>query len=242
MIMVQGCAGLLREANAMGVQRDCMRGQIRRELLRRIVMGVYQPGDRLVELQIAREFNTSQAPVREALRELEAVRLVETEIYRGTRVRAISEQEMIEAAAVRGILEEAAARSAVATLRGNTEPLRAEVEAIKAAARDRDHDAYALHNNRFHRLIVAAGGNEVMLRVWDSLMLEARTRITLSTFPPFDLDAIANSHDPIVDAFEAGDGDLAGQLLREHAKCIVAWRHTQTDASQPTLEPAETER
>src|SRR5262249_53910326 len=67
---------------SMAVRRDCMRGQIRRELLRRIIEGHYKPGDRLVELQIAREFDTSQAPVREALRELEAVRLVETETYR----------------------------------------------------------------------------------------------------------------------------------------------------------------
>ena len=72
--------------------RDSMRDQIRRELTKlRIVNGTYRPGERLVELQVAKEFNTSQAPVREAFRELEALRLVESQAYRGTRVREISQ-------------------------------------------------------------------------------------------------------------------------------------------------------
>src|SRR5947209_4717619 len=83
-------------SSGMTVRRDCMRDQIRKELIKRIVDGTYRPGDRLVELQVAREFNTSQAPVREALRELEALRLVESETYRGTRVREISRREMKE--------------------------------------------------------------------------------------------------------------------------------------------------
>src|SRR4051812_8786515 len=94
---------------AMEVQRDCMRAQIRRVLLKRIIDGTYQPGDRLKELQIAREFQSSQGPVREALRELEMLRLVESETYRGTRVRAISPEEMREAGEVRGVLEQEAA-------------------------------------------------------------------------------------------------------------------------------------
>ncbi|MHC5541965.1 GntR family transcriptional regulator, partial [Singulisphaera rosea] len=70
----------------MGVRRDSIRGEIRRVLVKRILDGTYKPGDRLLELQIAREFQTSQGPVREALRELEALRLVESQTYRGTRV------------------------------------------------------------------------------------------------------------------------------------------------------------
>src|SRR4051812_25814321 len=102
----------------MSVRRDCMREQIRRELLKRILNGTYKPGDRLIELQVAREFNTSQAPVREALRELEALRLVETQTYRGTRVREISRKEWQESAWVRALLEEAAAQQAADAFKG----------------------------------------------------------------------------------------------------------------------------
>ncbi|MGE3818005.1 MAG: GntR family transcriptional regulator [Isosphaeraceae bacterium] len=201
----------------MGVRRDCMRAQIGRELIRRIVEGEYAPGDRLVELRIAREFDTSQGPVREALRELEALRLVETEPYKGTRVRAISLQEQREAAAVRGVLEEAAAKRAAGVLRGDTQALQEEVAAIKSAAIQGDLDGYARRNNTFHRKIVEAAGNAVMLRLWDTLQLEARTRIGLGTFR-HDLQVAADSHWPIVEALEAGDGERAGTLLREHAE------------------------
>jgi DNA-binding GntR family transcriptional regulator len=213
----------------MAVKRDCMRDQIRRELLGRIVNGTYCAGDRLVELQIAREFATSQAPVREALRELEACRLVETEPFRGTRVRGLSEREMAEAAEVRGALEELAARSAARALCGKTGPLRATVAELETAAHEGDFDAYARHNMTFHRQIVEAGGNEVLLRIWDSLMLEARTRISLGN-RPVDLTGVAATHRPIVDALEQGDGDLAGRLLREHAEQFGSGLYHRTGA------------
>jgi DNA-binding GntR family transcriptional regulator len=203
------------------VRRDCMRAQIRRELIRRIVAGTYRPGDRLVELQIAHEFNTSQAPVREALRELEALRLVETEAYRGTRVREISDREQWETATVRGVLEEAAARLAAVTLRCEVETLGQSYQAIQDAARQGDLDAYVRHNSAFHRQIVEAAGNQVMLRVWDALLIEARTRLNLVAFA-HDLVAAAASHRPIVEAFAAGDGDRAGRLLRTHAESFAA--------------------
>ncbi|MFO0910787.1 MAG: GntR family transcriptional regulator [Isosphaeraceae bacterium] len=209
-----------------------MRAQIRRELVRRIADGTYKAGDRLVELQIAREFNTSQAPVREALRELEAMRLVETETYRGTRVRTISEREEFEAAHVRGVLEEAAARDGIETLQCDCSGLRAETDALIEAARNRDHDAYARHNHAWHRRIVEAAGNQVMLRVWDSLMLEARTRLGLEVLE-LDLNEVAASHEPIVAALQAGDATRAGLLLREHAESLARGRQPLADGSVP---------
>jgi DNA-binding GntR family transcriptional regulator len=200
----------------MSVQRDCMRDQIRRVLVQRILDGFYKPGDRLVELQIARELKTSQGPVREALRDLEALRLVESETYRGTRVRALSPQEREEAGQVRGVIEQTAAQWAAVVLKRNVAPLRAELEAIRSAAAMNDLDGFARHNMAFHRIIVAASGNAVLLRLWDSLMMEVRTRIGLTQLD-IDVTFAAESHVPIVEAFDRGDGEEAGRLLREHA-------------------------
>jgi len=205
------------EEATMGVQRDCMRDQIRRVLVQRILDGYYKPGDRLVELQIARELRTSQGPVREALRELEALRLVESETYRGTRVRAHSEREMEEAGQVRGVIEQAAAQWAAVVLERNVAPLHEELEGLRKAAEMGDLDGYARHNMAFHRLIVEAAGNKVLLRVWDSLMLEVRTKIGLTQLG-IDMTIAAETHVPIVEAFDRGDGETAGRLLREHAE------------------------
>ena len=97
----------------MGIHRTCMRDHIRNAIVSRILDGSTPAGTRLKEMTLAREFNVSQAPVREALRELEAVGLLESERYRGTRVRNIDMDELREAYELRAAIEEAAARLAV---------------------------------------------------------------------------------------------------------------------------------
>ena len=149
------------------VQRDSVRDQIKRLLLARILDGTYQPGDRLLELPIAHELNVSQGPVREALRELEALRLVESKTYRGTRVRGVNAREMREAYQVRAVLEEMASHLAGDAFKGNAAALRTEVNALRKAAKARDPEAYASHNLKLHRLIVEASGNAVLLRLWE---------------------------------------------------------------------------
>lgn len=199
----------------MSVQRESMRDQVKRVLLNRILDGTYQPGDRLVELQIARELNTSQGPVREALRELEGLQLVESQIYRGTYVRGISAEQMYNAYQVRSVLEELAAQLAADRFKVDSAALVSEVEAMREAAKARDLDRFAQHNAAFHRLIVQASGNPILLQVWESLACELRTRINLVRIAD-RLEAVAQLHQPIIEALEVGDGETAGKLLRGH--------------------------
>jgi DNA-binding GntR family transcriptional regulator len=204
----------------MGLERDCMSDRIRRVLAERIIGGLLKPGERLVEMRIAEEFRTSQAPVREALRELEALRMVESEPYRGTRVREVGERDMAEAYAVRAVLEQAAAEAAASSLKGNVEPLRRTLDELRAAALAQDREAYASHDLDFHRGIVEAAGNKILLQTWDSLGFDVRLRIMLARKEP-DLPRFAACHDPILDALDAGDGPTAGRLLREHAESFM---------------------
>ena len=60
----------------MRATRLLLREHIKEMILERILVGVYEPGERLVETRLAKEFETSQVPVREALRELEVLRFV----------------------------------------------------------------------------------------------------------------------------------------------------------------------
>ncbi len=204
----------------MGFDRDCMSDRIRRVLADRIIAGVLAPGDRLVEMRIAEEFKTSQAPVREALRELEALRLVKSEPYRGTRVREVGVEEMTEAYAVRAVLEQAAAEVAAPLLQGNTAALRSCLNELHASAIAGDREGYARHDLDFHRGIVEAARNRILLQTWDSLGFETRVRIMLARNEP-DLPRFAVCHDPILEALDAGDGTRAGRLLREHAESFM---------------------
>jgi DNA-binding GntR family transcriptional regulator len=201
----------------MPVQKASVREQVRRTLTERILAGAYQPGERLVELQIARELGTSQGSVREALRELEASRLVETTPRRGTRVRVVSTREVREAYFVRGVLEEAAAATATVALAGNVGCLRDEVAALLRAAGVKDFAEQAARVYAIHHKIVAASGNATLLRLWESLALETRIRVRLG-LSEVNVDQVAESYDRIFCALERGDAAAAGRLLREHAE------------------------
>src|SRR4249920_688660 len=120
------------------VARTVLREQIKDVLLQRIASGELQPGERLVETRIAQELGTSQAPVREALRDLELLRMVESEPFRGARVRGFGDDELIEVYPVRAVLEDLAAKEAAKLLDGDVAVLEHEVEEMRAAAKRGD--------------------------------------------------------------------------------------------------------
>jgi DNA-binding GntR family transcriptional regulator len=197
------------------VTRTVLREQVKELLLERILSGEYEPGDRLVETRIAQELGTSQAPVREALRDLELLRFVESEPFRGARVREVSAEELAEIYPVRAAVEELAAREAAASLRGRTDALQRALAAMRRAAADGDLHLLVEHDVAFHRLIVEASGNRILLEVWISLRVEARTIITaLAT--GIDHHELAETHAPVLEALAAGDPERAGRAIRRH--------------------------
>jgi len=194
-----------------------LRTQIKEILLARILKGEYQAGDRLVEMQIAQEFGISQAPVRESLRELEALGFVESEPYRGTRVRAVTKAELTEIYPVRAALEEVAARVAAQRLAGEVEALADELAAMHQAAEKGDLYEQVQHDVEFHRLIVEASGNRVLQDVWRSLRIEARTLIS-ALKADIGGHEIAEMHRPVLEALAEGNAEKAGVLLRKHVE------------------------
>jgi DNA-binding GntR family transcriptional regulator len=189
--------------------------RIRNALLERIIGGHYAPGERLVELQLAKEFGSSQAPVREALRDLETAGLVTIRPRRGTFVNDYHARGQHEIYTVRGALEEAAMRLAMPRLRDDPAPVAAHLDGMRQAARAGDFEAIVFHSVWFHRVIMQAARNELLLRLWESLHVEMHSRKTLLQ-PNIDMFAVAESHAPILDAIEAGDMELACRLSREH--------------------------
>ncbi len=203
------------------IHRSCMRDQIRNMIVTRILDGSYPAGMRLKEMTLARDFNVSQAPVREALREMEALGLVESERFRGTRVRSVDAAELREAYELRALIEERSAQLAVPCAPGELDTLRSELRQMHRAARRRDVEGYAAGAVRFHRKIVELSGNRQFLRVWDSLHWEARTRIAAHRISA-DLPAFARAHDAILGALRMADGTRAGHLLRRLIEQFLA--------------------
>jgi DNA-binding GntR family transcriptional regulator len=199
----------------VGLKRLSLREQVRDALLRDIISGAYKPGDRLVEMKIARDLGTSQAPVREALRELDALGFVISSPNRGTFVGDVWKRGLREIYAVRGGLEELATRLATPFLAGNVSDLQYEVDAMRRAALDGEVDDLVTHSYRFHRAIIEASGNQLLLNVWRGLHIETRTSITMMA-EGLDLLEVAESHQPIVEAIVSGNIEHACTVTREH--------------------------
>ena len=205
------------EVTAAIERNKSARDLIRSALLKRISEGVYLPGERLKEMLLAHEFEVSQAPVREAFRELETLGLLVSEHYRGTRVRGISSQEFHDAYQLRGYLEEIAVQlippaklnDAIACAEGLQAVMR--VAALKG-----DPDGFARANTQFHRSIVSLASNQVLLKVWDSLEIGMLSRLNLQKNEK-KLRSLAEIHQPIVDSLKRQDLKRTGALLREHA-------------------------
>ena len=83
-----------------------------------------------------------------------------------------------------------------------------------------DLDSFVEHDVAFHRLILQASGNKVLLRVWDSLAFDLRIRGAIDKVAR-DLPEVVESHQPIVDALEKGRAREAGVLLRNHVETLL---------------------
>jgi DNA-binding GntR family transcriptional regulator len=199
-----------------------LRDQIKEVLLARILEGDYAPGQRIVEMQVASEFGTSQAPVREALRELEALRLIVSEPHRGARVREVTNRELAEVYPVRAALEEEAARAAAVRLGGDVGPLEAEYRAMRGAADRDDAHALVMHDVQFHRVIVEGSGNQTLLDLWSSLRVEARTVISMVK-DHSDLHEVAEMHAPLIEAFRSQDRARCARMVRKHIEHFAKW-------------------
>jgi DNA-binding GntR family transcriptional regulator len=199
------------------VSRIVLREQVKELVLERIVDGTYAPGERLVETRIAHELGTSQAPVREALRDLELLRLVESAPFRGARVRKVQRAELAEVYPIRAALEELAALEAARRLNGHVTVLEAELEAMRAAAKRGDLHAQVEHDAAFHRAIVERCGNATLIEVWSSLGILERTLLTALT-ASVEPGEIVEMHAPIVDAFRARDARKAARTVRRHVE------------------------
>ena len=202
--------------------RSVLADQVKERLLDGILTGRYAPDSRIVETQLARELGTSQAPVREALRGLEALGVVEITPFRGARVRRPTRRELLEAYAVRTSLESLGARLAVPRLTDDDlDELAACVDEMQAAARDDDGAGVAEADARFHGRLLELGDNATLLRVWRSLEPFSRTYITL-VVPGADPRWSADLHVPILDALRRRDVDAVVAALERHFEEVSA--------------------
>jgi DNA-binding GntR family transcriptional regulator len=193
-----------------------MRDRIRDVLVARILDGTYPAGMQLKELTLAREFNVSQAPIREALRELEGSGLVTSERYRGTHVRGADLDEMRQSYELRATLEVRAVELAIPLDAEVLGYLEAQLDEMTAGVTQGDTEHYIDAALRFHRRLIEASGNRVFVTVWDSLHFDVRGRIALRRLAEkgHGLAPVLEMHRELIAKASAGEAQPAGELVR----------------------------
>ncbi len=176
--------------------------------------GIYRPGDRLVESELAERFGVSRTPIREALQRLETQSLL-TRDGRSLIVASLDHNQLAELYEVRAELEGLAAR--LAAQHAAPEEIRVLREMVEAdRALVDDPGALARANRRFHRQLHRASHNRYLVQQLD---LVHRTMVLLATTTLSaegrSLKAV-DEHDAIVAAIEARDGTAADDALRTH--------------------------
>ena len=216
------------------ITRGVLSDAVKDRLLERIVAGTYPPGSRIVETRVARELGTSQAPVREALRDLEALGVVEISPFRGARVRRPSLDELLEAYSVRAELEAMAARLAVPRLVPDDLQLMAGLLAeMRRCADVGDTVGEAAADAAFHAALVDRAGNATLRRVWGQLEPYSRTYINMAV-PGGNPRHMAELHAPILDAVMSGDAAATEAVIRQHftiARASLAERWADAGAA-----------
>lgn len=191
-----------------------LREQIRQHILEGIVSGRWKPGERIVERRIAVELQVSQTPVREALRELESLRLIESAPNKGVRVCSLTAADLKESYPVRAGLEQVAAELAADRLAEDPSALEREVDALHAADAALDGEAQVRHTVAFHRELVRAADNAVLMHAWQGLGIEVWTTLSIRWLSPAPR-AYAAEHQEIVDAFVRRDPGICS-LVKAH--------------------------
>ncbi|AWI84864.1 GntR family transcriptional regulator [Alloyangia pacifica] len=191
-------------------------------ILEAIDQGVYRPGDRLVESELAERFGVSRTPIREALQRLETQSLLARD-GRSLIVASLDHNQMAELYVVRTELEGLAARLAA---RHATEE---EVQVLRDMVEDdrallNDPAALARANRRFHRMIQLASHNRYLVQQLDlvhrSMALMATTSLAAEGR---GTNALAE-HAAIVDAIARRDEAAADKALREHISVAFVTR------------------
>jgi len=213
--------------SAAPTERGVVQGIVE-SLQERIGSGEIPIGGWIRQEALAREHGVSRTPVREALRRLEALGVVEMVTYRGARVTLPSTRDIAEALEVRGVLEGHAAELAadritqpqLDVLEGTDEGFLAVVGLVRDGDLEAARELWYRTNGLFHATVIEAAGNHALTAAVDALHHRLPRNLTWTGLAgdPRLLGRNARDHAEITAAIGAGDGARARELTREHAR------------------------
>jgi DNA-binding GntR family transcriptional regulator len=188
-----------------------------------ILSGDLRPGDRIVELKVARSLGVSQTPVREALASLEREGLVIKVDHSRTFVSQLESGELREVLTLRAVLEGYCARLCAPRFTDSDQDiLSGLVGEMRQAARRGDLRAVTDADLRFHEFIYSLSNHRLLREVLQGLQQRLRLALAFAdaVYSP-DLADIAASHVPVIEALSSRDPELAARAAGDHVLSVL---------------------
>lgn len=190
-----------------------------------IIGGELEPGQVLVIDALARRFEVSIIPVREALRQLQSERLVEIRPHTGVRVAGVEVSALAEIFCLLGALETATALRALPGMGPeNLAEMEGLIRRLEAAADAGDMPAFEMANREFHLLPCRVAGFPRAEEMLQSLLgeWERLHRMAFQNAAPPDPRKANREHRAILRAFRKGDADALAEAVRKHNAAAAA--------------------
>ncbi|WP_022882997.1 GntR family transcriptional regulator [Gryllotalpicola ginsengisoli] len=184
----------------------------------RILSGELAGGDLISEGEVAARLGISRTPVREAFLRLQAEGFMKLYPKRGALIVPIARSEARDVIEARELVEAHAARVVTGDAARTTAlvaQLRQNLELQRSTVRDGDLGAYAAADADFHSTIVQAGGNELIIRFYESLRAR-QVRMIATSVPGAVAESVIAQHEALLAAIDARDADRFAALLHDH--------------------------
>jgi DNA-binding GntR family transcriptional regulator len=184
-------------------------------LRERIIKGIYQPGNQLAEVAMAKELNVSRNSLREAFRLLSHERLLEYQFNRGVFVRRLSVDDVVDLYRVRKFLECNAVRTLTKRPKQADDMIKA-VAAGDQAMKEEDWRGLGTANMEFHQAVGTLAESKRVNELMRNLLAEMRLVFHVMADPRRFHEPYLERNKEILTAVEAGDGARAERLLLKY--------------------------
>jgi len=202
------------------LKRRVLRDDVAEYLMDSILRGDLNPGDKIIESKLARELSISQGAVREAIRDLIAQGVLETEPYKGTRIRTLSKEQLNDYYDVRTEIEALAVRWSVIKHRSkylDLDYLKSCVDNMAACVDMNDTKNMRKNDMAFHLAIVQGAHSESLAKAWHSLGNYYWTYIAVYYDHAASLlNAQVDKHRMMYEAIAGADINAYAQCVRGH--------------------------
>ena len=192
---------------------DLVLSEIRSAILTRRI----QPGEQLVESELAKVFGVSKTPVREALKILSSSGLVTFKPYKGASVRSVDKKYVRDVYDLRLLLEPEAVKRSTANISADElDAAAALLDRAQAAGEAEDWAELSLLNRSFHASLYAYCGSELLIDVLDNL----RDRAALISVAGWEStptwEKEWDEHRTMLGTIRERKSDIAAELSRQH--------------------------